>query len=112
MCLISDSVVQQTSLCHRRLSHLNFRYIDQLVQNKLVNGLPSFKFERESLCAGCEKGKMKKASHRPKPEQGSKRSLSLLHMDLCGPIRVATLGGKKYVLVIVDDSLGTLGSKF
>ena len=46
---------------------------------------------------------MKKASHRPKPEQGSKRSLSLLHMDLCGPMRVASLGGKKYVLVIVDD---------
>ena len=55
VCLISDSVVQQTSLWHRRLSHLNFRYIDQLVKNKLVNGLPSSKFERESLCAGCEK---------------------------------------------------------
>ena len=46
---------------------------------------------------------MKKASHRPKPEQGSKRSLSLLHMDLCGPMRVSSLGSKKYVLVIVDD---------
>ena len=67
VCLISDSVVQQTSLWHRRISHLNFRYIDQLVKNKLVNGLPSLKFERESLCTGCEKVKMKKASHRPKP---------------------------------------------
>ena len=70
--LISDSVIQQTSLWHRRLSHLNFRYIDQVVKKKLVNGLPSLKFERESLYAGCEKRKMKKASHRRKPEQGSK----------------------------------------
>ena len=103
VCLISDLVLQQTSLWHRRLSHLNFRYIDQLVKNKLVHGIPLLKFERESLCVGYEKGKIKKASHCPKPEQGSKQPLSLLHMDLCGPMRVSSLGGKKYVLVIVDD---------
>ena len=80
--LISDSVAQKTTLWHRRLCHVNFRYIAHYVKNKLVIGLPSLNFEKESLCAGCEKGKMKKASHRPKPEQGSKRSLSLLHMDL------------------------------
>nr|GEV53730.1 hypothetical protein [Tanacetum cinerariifolium] len=33
----------------------------------------------------------------------SKRRLQLLHMDLCGPIRVASINGRKYVLVIVDD---------
>nr|GFB40925.1 retrovirus-related Pol polyprotein from transposon TNT 1-94 [Tanacetum cinerariifolium] len=27
----------------------------------------------------------------------------LLHMDLCGPMRVESLNGKRYVLVIVDD---------
>ena len=59
--------------------------------------------KKKSLCAGCEKCKKKKASHRPKPEQGSKRPLSLLHMDLCGPMKVQSLSGKKYVLVIVDD---------
>nr|GEW49446.1 hypothetical protein [Tanacetum cinerariifolium] len=29
--------------------------------------------------------------------------LHLLHMDLCGPMRVASINGKRYVLVIVDD---------
>ncbi|GKC81458.1 retrovirus-related pol polyprotein from transposon TNT 1-94 [Tanacetum coccineum] len=29
--------------------------------------------------------------------------LYLLHMDLCGPMRVASINGKKYILVIVDD---------
>ena len=46
---------------------------------------------------------MKKALHKPNAEQGSKRPLSLLHMDLCGPMRVQSIAGKKYVLVIVDD---------
>nr|GEZ28638.1 putative ribonuclease H-like domain-containing protein [Tanacetum cinerariifolium] len=29
--------------------------------------------------------------------------LHLLHMDLCGPMQVASINGKRYVLVIVDD---------
>nr|GEZ14796.1 hypothetical protein [Tanacetum cinerariifolium] len=32
-----------------------------------------------------------------------KQRLHLLHMDLCGPMRVASINGKRYVLVIVDD---------
>nr|GEU48317.1 hypothetical protein [Tanacetum cinerariifolium] len=31
------------------------------------------------------------------------RRLHLLHMDLCGPMRVVSINGKQYVLVIVDD---------
>nr|GFB78329.1 putative ribonuclease H-like domain-containing protein [Tanacetum cinerariifolium] len=29
--------------------------------------------------------------------------LHLLHMDLCRPMRIASINGKRYVLVIVDD---------
>lgn len=29
--------------------------------------------------------------------------LDLLHMDLMGPMRTKSKGGKKYVLVVVDD---------
>ena len=31
------------------------------------------------------------------------RPLELLHIDLMGPVRVHSLGGKKYILVVVDD---------
>nr|GEW05643.1 hypothetical protein [Tanacetum cinerariifolium] len=47
--------------------------------------------------------KSKRASHPPKPVSNSKQRLHLLHMDLCGPMRVASINGKRYVLVIVDD---------
>ncbi|GJV98535.1 retrovirus-related pol polyprotein from transposon TNT 1-94 [Tanacetum coccineum] len=47
--------------------------------------------------------KSKKASHPPKPVPNSKQRLHLLYMDLCGPIRVKSINGKWYVLVIVDD---------
>ncbi|GJZ30506.1 retrovirus-related pol polyprotein from transposon TNT 1-94 [Tanacetum coccineum] len=32
-----------------------------------------------------------------------KEKLYLLHMDLCGPMRVASINGKRYLIVIVDD---------
>nr|GFA87153.1 retrovirus-related Pol polyprotein from transposon TNT 1-94 [Tanacetum cinerariifolium] len=32
-----------------------------------------------------------------------KGRLNLLHIDLCGPMRVASINGKNYILVIVDD---------
>nr|GEY82342.1 reverse transcriptase domain-containing protein [Tanacetum cinerariifolium] len=31
------------------------------------------------------------------------KRLHLLHMDLCGPMRIASINGKQYILVIVDD---------
>ncbi|GJW56016.1 retrovirus-related pol polyprotein from transposon TNT 1-94 [Tanacetum coccineum] len=49
------------------------------------------------------KEKSKRASHLPKPVPNSKQRLHLLYMDLCGPMRIASINGKRYVLGIVDD---------
>ncbi|KAI3746827.1 hypothetical protein L6452_09268 [Arctium lappa] len=78
VCLKTKASMQQSLLWHRRLSHLNFRYINKL-------------------------DKMKRYPHKPKPEPSTSSPLELLHMDLCGPMRTQSLGGKKYMLVIVDD---------
>ncbi|GJY24455.1 retrovirus-related pol polyprotein from transposon TNT 1-94 [Tanacetum coccineum] len=48
-------------------------------------------------------GKSKKSSHQPKAEDTNQEKLYRLHTDLCGPMRVASINGKKYILVIVDD---------
>nr|GEX51916.1 retrovirus-related Pol polyprotein from transposon TNT 1-94 [Tanacetum cinerariifolium] len=90
-------------LWHQRLSHLNFDTINDLARNDLVSGLPKFKYHKEHLCPSCEQGKSKRASHPPKPVPNSRQRLHLLHLDLCGPMRIASINGKRYVLVIVDD---------
>nr|GEU30562.1 putative ribonuclease H-like domain-containing protein [Tanacetum cinerariifolium] len=46
--------------------------------------------------------KSKKKTHKPKSEDTNQEKLYLLHMDLCGPMRVASINGKKYILVIFD----------
>nr|GEZ51944.1 putative ribonuclease H-like domain-containing protein [Tanacetum cinerariifolium] len=48
-------------------------------------------------------GKSKKKPHKPKSKETKQEKLYLLHMDLYGPMRVASVNGKKYILVIVDD---------
>nr|GEU97424.1 ribonuclease H-like domain-containing protein [Tanacetum cinerariifolium] len=69
----------------------------------LVRGLPKLKFEKDHLCSACAMGKSTKKTHKPKSEDTNQEKLYLLHMDLCGPMRVESVNRKKYILVIVDD---------
>ncbi|GJT59234.1 retrovirus-related pol polyprotein from transposon TNT 1-94 [Tanacetum coccineum] len=42
----------------------------------------------------------RKNPHKPISEDTNQEKLYLLHMDLCGPMRVASVNGKKYILII------------
>ncbi|GJR26741.1 retrovirus-related pol polyprotein from transposon TNT 1-94 [Tanacetum coccineum] len=103
ICLLSKASKTKSWLWHRRLSHLNFGSINHLARHGLVRGLPKLKFEKDHLCSACALGKSSKKPHKPKSEDTNQEKLYLLHMDLCGPMRVASVSGKKYILVIVDD---------
>ncbi|GKA37041.1 retrovirus-related pol polyprotein from transposon TNT 1-94 [Tanacetum coccineum] len=102
ICLLSKALKTKSWLWHRRLSHLNFGTINHLARHGLVRGLLKLKFEKDHLCSACAMGKSKKKPHKPKSEDTNQEKLYLLHMDLCGPMRVASVNGKKYILIIVD----------
>nr|GEX60469.1 retrovirus-related Pol polyprotein from transposon TNT 1-94 [Tanacetum cinerariifolium] len=91
------SNVPSFSLDECRFSKLFF------AKQGLVWGLPKLKFEKDHLCSACTIGKSKKKPHKPKSKGTNQEKLYLLHMDLCGPMRVTSINGKKYILVIVDD---------
>ncbi|GJR51865.1 retrovirus-related pol polyprotein from transposon TNT 1-94 [Tanacetum coccineum] len=95
ICLLSKASKTKSWLWHRRLSHLNFGAINHLARHGLVRGLPKLKFEKDHLCSACAMGKSKKKPHKPKSEDTNQEKLYLLHMDLCGPMRVASVNGKK-----------------
>ncbi|GJW28092.1 retrovirus-related pol polyprotein from transposon TNT 1-94 [Tanacetum coccineum] len=103
ICLLSKASKTKSWLWHRRLSHLNFGAINHLARHGLVRGLPKLKFEKDHLCSACAMGKSTKQSHKPKSEDTNQEKLYLLHIDLCGPMRVASMNRKKYILFIVDD---------
>ncbi|GJY80712.1 retrovirus-related pol polyprotein from transposon TNT 1-94, partial [Tanacetum coccineum] len=105
--LEGDDLLTATStkswLWHRMLSRLNIGTINQLTSKDLVYWLLKFKYNKDHLCSACEQGKSKKASLPPKLVPSTESKLELLHMDLCGLMRVVSINGKKYIQVIVDD---------
>ncbi|GKA19816.1 retrovirus-related pol polyprotein from transposon TNT 1-94, partial [Tanacetum coccineum] len=103
ICLLSKASKTKSWLWHQRLSHLNFDYITSLVKQGLVRGLPKLKYQKDHLCSACALGKSKKHSHKSKAEDSIQEKLYLLHINLCGSMRIQSINGKKYILVIVDD---------
>ncbi|GJY91293.1 retrovirus-related pol polyprotein from transposon TNT 1-94 [Tanacetum coccineum] len=103
ICLLSKASKNKSWLWHHRLNHLNFVTLNDLTRKDLVRGLPWLKFEKDHLCSVCQLGKSRKATHKPKTINTIMEVLHTLHMDLCGSMRVQSINGKKYILVIVDD---------
>ncbi|GJW29210.1 retrovirus-related pol polyprotein from transposon TNT 1-94 [Tanacetum coccineum] len=103
ICLLSKASKNKSWLWHRRLNHLNFGTLNDLSRKDLVRGLPRLKFENDHLCSACQLGKSRKPTCKPKMINTITEVLHTLHMDLCGPLRVHSINGKRYILVIVDD---------
>ncbi|GKF58437.1 putative ribonuclease H-like domain-containing protein, partial [Tanacetum coccineum] len=94
-CLVAKASKDEAILWHRRLGHVNFKNINKLVKNNLVRGLPSKTFKHDHSCLSCRKGKQHKASCKKLEEKTVREPLELLHMDLFGPVSVASLNRKK-----------------
>nr|GEY33906.1 hypothetical protein [Tanacetum cinerariifolium] len=105
---ISRASKTKSWLWHRRLSHLNFGSINHLARQGLVRGLPKLKFEKDHLCSACAMGKSTRKTHKPKSKDTNQEKLYLLHIDLCGPMRVESVRLKVPVRRIRTDN----GTKF
>ncbi|GJX10855.1 retrovirus-related pol polyprotein from transposon TNT 1-94 [Tanacetum coccineum] len=78
----------------------NLKVYDLLTGSQGYNHYTPLSWEYDAILSYC---KSSKKPHKPKSEDTNQEKLYLLHMDLCGPMRVASVNGKKYILVIVDD---------
>jgi hypothetical protein len=101
-CLISYSSSELWKW-HRRLCHLSFDLLCRLSGLGLLRGLSLLKFESDLVCAPCHHGKMTAASHSPVNIMMTEHPGQLLHMDTVDPSQVRSMGGKWYVLFIIDD---------
>ncbi|GKA87941.1 integrase, catalytic region, zinc finger, CCHC-type containing protein [Tanacetum coccineum] len=105
ICLLSKASKTKSWLWHHRLSHLNFGTLNKLAKDGLARGIPRLKFQKDHLCSACALGKSKKSSHQPKAVDTNQEKLYLLHMDLCGPMHVASINEKRYILLMQDKKL-------
>lgn len=83
---------------HERLAHQNYRHVKNVLDNfeiKVTN-------TDEVFCDACALGKI----HRlPFPVSTSITQAigEIIHVDLCGPMQVNSIGGSKYFLLLKDD---------
>nr|GFA24254.1 putative ribonuclease H-like domain-containing protein [Tanacetum cinerariifolium] len=102
-CLFAKATINESNLWHRRLGHIYFKTINNLVKGNLVRGLLTKVFENNNTCVACKKGKQHRASYKTKPVSSVDQPLYRLHMNLFGPTLVGSLNKKSYCLVVTDD---------
>jgi hypothetical protein len=73
-----------------------------MVNQDWVRGMPQIDHV-DQLCDGCLAGKHQCTLFPEKAEYHAKRSLEVVHGDLCGLITPTTSSGKKVFLLLVDD---------
>ena len=100
-CLITKD--QENYLWHQRMGVINFKLMKILSKNEIVKGIPKLSDEKFELCKACQFGKQIKKSFKGLKDISSSHPLELIHMDLIGPAPVQSIGGKKFILVMVDD---------
>ena len=90
-------------LWHHRFGHANFKQVVKVFKLEVVEGLSKFGKVEKTICGACQMGKQTKASHHKVNVIATSSCLELFHVDLMGPTRTEILGGKRYIIVIVDD---------
>nr|GEZ88314.1 hypothetical protein [Tanacetum cinerariifolium] len=102
-CLVAKASVDEYMLWHRRIGHLNFKTMNELVRHNLVRGLPTKCFENDHTCTACLKGKQHKASFKSKLVNSVTKPLHTLHMDLFGPTSDETSGILKKFITEIEN---------
>jgi hypothetical protein len=83
-------IVNPSELWHRRFSHLHYKAL--MVVRKMVTGLPEIQAELDGVRKGCAQGKNVKHSF-PNCDSRDKRSLDIVHSDVCGSMSETSLSG-------------------
>lgn len=97
-----ECTVNEKMLWHKRLGHICEAYMDTMKRKGAVRNLTYLPGKLED-CEACTVGKLVQYPHRMLKDTTSNEALELLHMDLCGPLPVPSMGGSRYVYVIVDN---------
>ncbi|CAN6200243.1 unnamed protein product [Urochloa humidicola] len=102
VCLTARAGAEDAWLWHDRYGHLSFDALRRLARDDMVRHLPKLEHV-EQLCETCITTKHRRASFPAKAKFRADTPLELVHGDLCGPVTPATPGGRRYILLLVDD---------
>ena len=108
--LVLDADIVCNSIClpnedlwHQQMGHASYKYLSIVSKHESVLGIPKLSRMSNVVCGPCQLGKQTKAKNPSTQTSATSRLLELLHLDLMGPTRTESLGGKRYIMVVVND---------
>ena len=90
-------------LWHQRMGHASYKHLSIVSKHESVLRMPKLSRVNNVVCGPCQLGKQTKAKYLGTQTFATSRPFELLHLDLMGPTRTESLGGKRYIMVVVDD---------
>ena len=98
-----SGVVADIEIWHKRIGHANVQRLKTMQSRELVTGLPAFKVaEMQKVCEACQFGKQAKAAF-PHDKHATRNVLELIHSDVWGPAKTASMGGCRFYVTFIDD---------
>ena len=85
------------------MGHTSYKHLSIVSKHESVLETPKLSRVSNVVCRPCQLRKQTKAKHPGTQTFATSRPLELLHLDLMGPTRIESLGGKRYIMVVVDD---------
>ena len=90
-------------LWHQRMGHASYNHLSIVSKHESVSGISKLSRVNNMVCGPCQLRKQTKAKHPGTKKFATSRPLELLHLDLMGLTRTESFGGKRYIMVVVDD---------
>lgn len=88
---------------HLRLGQLNYKLLKEISSLKIIKGLPFITTLPHHVCSLYQLSKPSKRHHNKNKLLSTTRTLKLLHMDMMSLIWTASIGGRKYILIIINN---------
>ena len=91
-----------SKIWHERFGHLNFKYLQQIHNDKMVEGFPSIQTSN-GVCVGFMVGKNPKKKYDVWKAHRVASILDLIHSDVARPMLTNSINGCRYFLTFIDD---------
>lgn len=98
----AEANLATSQVWHQRYGHLNFQDLRKLNNNDMVKGLVISTVIKHISCEPCLLGKIAQLPYSISRFRADNK-LDLVHSDLCGPMRIPSMGGSRYLITFTDD---------
>ena len=89
-------------LWHARSGHVSYHKLKVMMSKSMLKGLPQLECREDIVCAGCQYGKAHQLPYRESKFRATE-PLELIHSDVFGPVKQASISGMHYTVTFIDD---------